>query len=133
VKDGARVRAAGEGERGPEGGSPGDLFLGVHVRPHQRFDRKGQDLETRVQVPVTTAVLGGEVAVPTLSGSTLRLKIPELTRSGRVFRLRGHGMPEVGKPDERGDLFAVVDITMPAELTPDERRHYEALRALETK
>ena len=132
VKDGARVRAAGEGERAPEGGTAGDLFLGVRVLPHQRFERRGQDLETHVQVPVTTAVLGGEVPVPTLSGTTLRLKVPELTRSGRVFRLRGHGMPHVGKPDTRGDLFAVVDIAMPAELTPELRAHYETIRKLES-
>ena len=79
-------------------------------------------------VPVTTAVLGGEVNVPTLTGSTLRLKIPELTANNRVFRLRGHGMPAVGKPDERGDLYATVDVQLPSSLSEDERRHYEALR-----
>jgi DnaJ-class molecular chaperone len=75
-------------------------------------------------------VLGGEVSVPTLSGSTLRLKIPELTASGRVFRLRGHGMPEVGSAENRGDLYAKVDIQVPRNLSPEERRHYEALRSL---
>jgi DnaJ-class molecular chaperone len=131
VKDGARVRAAGEGEPAPPGGTAGDLFLGVRILPHNRFERRGQDLRTRIQVPVTTAVLGGEVPVETLGGSTLRLRVPELTRSGRVFRLRGHGMPQVGKPDERGDLFAVVEIAMPPQLTPEARQHYEALKALD--
>jgi curved DNA-binding protein len=100
------------------------------VRPHQRFERRGADLHTRVAVPITTAVLGGEVPVPTLSGSTLRLRIPEMTRAGRVFRLRGHGMPSPGRPAERGDLYATVDIDIPAALSADARRHYEALRAL---
>jgi DnaJ-class molecular chaperone len=131
VKEGARVRAAGEGQAAPPGGTAGDLYLTVHLRPHPRFERRGQDLHTRVSVPLTTAVLGGEVPAPTLSGSTLRLKIPELTASGRVFRLRGHGMPSVGKPDERGDLYAVVDIEMPSTLSDEERRHYEALKALD--
>jgi DnaJ-class molecular chaperone len=131
VKDGARVRAAGEGEAAPEGGTAGDLFLVVRLLPHPRFDRRGQDLHTRVSVPVTTAVLGGEVSVPTLSGTSLRLKVPELTGSGRVFRLRNHGMPTVGHPDQRGDLYAAVDIQMPTALTKDQRAHYEALRKAE--
>jgi DnaJ-class molecular chaperone len=131
VKDGARVRAAGEGEAAPSGGSAGDLYLVVRVLPHSRFERRGQDLHVRVAVPVTTAVLGGEVGVPTLSGSTLRLKVPELTQAGQVFRLRGHGMPAVGKPAERGDLYATADIQVPAKLTKEAREHYEALKRLE--
>ena len=82
----------------------------------------------RVPVPLTTAVLGGEVQVPTLSGSTLRLKVPELTQNGQVFRLRGHGMPTVGKPDERGDLYATADIAMPKTLTARERELFEELK-----
>jgi len=131
VKDGARVRAAGEGANGHGGGSAGDLYLIVHVLPHSQFERRGQDLHVKVAVPVTTAVLGGEAVVPMLSGSTLRLKVPELTRAGRVFRLRGHGMPTVGKPDEKGDLYATVDVQIPATLTPEARTHYEALRKLD--
>ncbi len=131
VKDGARVRAAGEGAAGHDGGHAGDLYLVVHVLPHSQFERRGQDLYVKVAMPVTTAVLGGEASVPTLTGSTLRLKIPELTRAGRVFRLRGHGMPAVGKPDERGDLYATVEVQLPSTLTPEARAHYEALRKLD--
>ena len=76
-------------------------------------------------------MLGGEVPVPTLSGSTLRLKVPEMTGAGRMFRLRGHGMPAVGKPDQRGDLYATVDVQIPTQLSPEERKLYEELRALE--
>jgi len=131
VKDGARVRAAGEGGVGRSGGKAGDLYLTVHVVPHSQFERRGQDLYVKVTVPVTVAVLGGEASVPTLSGSTLRLKVPELTGAGRVFRLRGHGMPAVGKPDDRGDLYATVEIQVPSTLTAEQRQHYEALRKLE--
>jgi len=130
VKDGARVRATGEGEPAPHGGTAGDLFLTIHLLAHDRFERRGQDLYTKISVPVPTAVLGGEASVPTLGGSTIRLKIPELTRSGRIFRLRGQGMPTVGKPDERGDLYATVEIAIPSRLSADERQHYEALKAL---
>ena len=131
VRDGARVRATGEGEPGRGGGQAGDLYLIVRVRPHPAFERRGQDLYVKVTVPLTTAVLGGEATVPTLSGSTLRLKIPELTRAGRVFRLRGHGMPTVGKPDEKGDLYATAEVQIPERLTPEARSHYEALKKLE--
>ena len=131
VRDGSRVRVAGEGAAGEDGGATGDLFLIVRVLPHPAFERKGQDLHTRVRVPVTTAVLGGEADVPTLAGTRLRLKVPPVSQSGRVFRLRGHGMPAPGKPEERGDLYATLDIRIPTTLSDEARAHYEALRALE--
>ena len=130
IKDGARIRAAGEGATGNGDAPAGDLFLSIRVAPNPRFERRGQDLHTRERVPVTTAVLGGEIGVASISGSTLRLKIPELTRTGRVFRLKGHGMPTVGNATDRGDLYVAIDIDIPASLTPEERRHYEALQAL---
>jgi DnaJ-class molecular chaperone len=128
VRDGARVRAAGEGETGTSGGASGDLFLRVKLRPHAVFERDGSDLRTKVAVPVTTAVLGGEANVPTMTG-TVRLKIPETTQNGQVFRLKGHGMPAVGKPDQRGDLYASAEIQLPRALTKDQRTHWEALQA----
>lgn len=130
VKDGARVRAAGEGETGGGGAAAGDLYLRVKLRPHAVFERDGGDLRTRVAVPVTTAVLGGEANVPTMTG-TVRLKIPETTQNGQVFRLKGHGMPTVGKPDERGDLYASAEIQLPRTLTKDQRMHWEALQKTE--
>ena len=130
VKDGSRVRAAGEGESGANGGVAGDLYLRVRIRPHAMFERKADDLHSRVALPVTTAVLGGEAQVPTISGA-VRLKIPESTQNGQVFRLKGHGMPAVGKPDDRGDLYATVDVQLPRSLTKEQREHYEALRKSE--
>ena len=130
VREGSRVRAAGEGESGSNGGTSGDLYLRVRIRPHPVFERKGNDLHTRVSVPVTTAVLGGESQVPTVAGS-VRLKIPETTQNGQVFRLKGHGMPVVGKPDERGDLYATIDVQLPRALTREQREHYETLAKLD--
>jgi DnaJ-class molecular chaperone len=127
VKDGSRVRAAGEGESGGNGGSSGDLYLRVRLKPHAVFERQGNDLHAKVAVPVTTAVLGGEAQVPTITGS-VRLKIPETTQSGQVFRLKGHGMPAVGKPDDRGDLYATVEVQLPRSLTRDERVQWEKLK-----
>ncbi len=74
-------------------------------------------------MPVTTAVLGGEAEVPTLSGKPVRLKIPPLTQNGQVFRLKGYGMPTVNKPDDKGDLYARVEVQLPAQLSAAEREH----------
>ena len=114
VGDGSRVRVAGEGERGTSGAASGDLYLRIRLAPHPKFERKGDDLYTHVPIPLTTAVLGGEAEVTTLGGKALRLKIPATTQNGQVFRLKGHGMPTVGKPDERGDLYATVDVQLPS-------------------
>jgi len=127
VKDGARVRVAGEGEPGPNGGKAGDLYLRIQVLPHARFERQGDDLTTKVEVPLTTAVLGGEASVATLAGTTVRLRVPATTQNGQKFRLKGHGMPMAGKTDERGDLYVVAEVQLPRSLTPEERTHYEAL------
>jgi DnaJ-class molecular chaperone len=131
VNDGARVRVQGEGEPGAGGGSSGDLFLRIHLAPHDRFERRGQDLHVKVAVPLLTVLLGGEAEVPTMSGKTLRLKVPEATQNGQVFRLRGHGMPAPGRAGDVGDLYATVDVELPKSITPEARRHYEALAALE--
>jgi DnaJ-class molecular chaperone len=130
VRDGARVRVAGEGDPGAAGGRAGDLYLRVQVLPHARFERQGHDLTTHVEVPLTTAVLGGEAAVTTLAGTTVRLKVPPTTQNGQKFRLKGHAMPVPGKPDDRGDLYVVADVQLPRSLTPEERAHYEALAQL---
>ena len=130
VVDGSRVRISGEGEQGLGGAAAGNLYLRVRLAPHPVFEIKGRDLYTKVLVPVTTAVLGGEALVMTLSGKPARLRIPPLTQSGQVFRLKGYGMPTVGKPEDKADLYARVDLQMPTHLSPQEREHYEALRKL---
>lgn len=131
VTDGSRVRVTGEGEHGSGGARAGDLYLRVRLSPHPTFERKGRDLYTRVPVPLTTAVLGGEADVPTVAGKPLRLKIPPTTQNGQVFRLKGHGMPTAGKPDQTGDLYATVDVQLPKSLTPEQRKHFEALAKME--
>jgi DnaJ-class molecular chaperone len=132
VKTGSRVRAAGGGEAGSRGGVAGDLYLRVKLRPHPVFEVRGHDLYAKVPVPLTTAVLGGEAQVPTLTGS-VRLRIPELTQQGQVFRLKGHGMPTVGKPKERGDLYATADIVLPQRLSEQQKKLFEQLRNTEAR
>src|SRR5262249_55277947 len=112
------------------GGPAGDLYLRVRIRAHPVFERQGSDLHAKGAVPVTTAVLGGEAQVPTITGSGW-LKIPETTQRGQGFRLKGHGMPAVGKPDDRGDLYATVDVQLPRSLSKEQRDLYERLGKLE--
>lgn len=128
VKTGSRVRVAGEGAPGANGGSAGDLFLVVTVRTHSKFERKGDDLYVDVDVPVYDAVLGGEVEVQTVDGRVF-LRVKELTQNGTQIRLAGKGMPVLGKSGARGDLYARVRIKIPSELSPEQRELFEQLRS----
>ena len=128
VETGSKVRLRGKGQAGINGGPSGDIILVVEVTEDHRFDRRGTALHTEVPVPLTRAVLGGEVEVPTLTGSVL-LQIPEATQNGRVFRLNGKGMP-VLNAERMGDLFAKVRIVLPEQLSDEERGVFERLRAL---
>jgi curved DNA-binding protein len=130
VTDGSRVRVSGEGEQGVGGAESGNLYLRVRLASHPVFERKGRDLYIKSPVPLTTAVLGGEANVQTLSGKAARLRIPPLTQNGQLFRLKGYGMPSAGKTDETGDLYARVDVQLPTRLSDQEREHFEALKRL---
>jgi len=112
IHEGARVRASGQGSAGRNGGPRGDLFIRVHIRTHAVFTRTGNDLSVRVQTPLSTAVAGGTVDVPTLRGTTAQLSIPAGTQNGARLRLRGLGMPHL-KGDGAGDLLATVDVRLP--------------------
>lgn len=129
---GTRVRVAGKGAPGIAGGPSGDLYLSIEMVPHPRFERRGEDIETVVPVDLYTAILGGEVAVPTPSGRSGMLSIPPETQNGQKFRLRGQGMPVLNRPKERGDLYAVTEIHLPTELTSQERELFQQLRRLRT-
>lgn len=124
IEDGARIRIAGQGSQGPGGRS--DLYLRVHILPDARFRREGTTLHTRVDIPLATAMLGGETQVVVPDGRRLLLRIPEGTPNGKVFRLRGQGMPFFGTPDKRGDLFVTVDVILPTHLTAEQRHLFEA-------
>jgi curved DNA-binding protein len=126
ARSGTRVRMSGEGGIGSAGGQSGDLYLRVRVSPHPRFERRDDDLYTTIPVSLYTAVLGGKVQVPALSGP-VKLTIPAGTQNGRVFRLRGKGMPKLRNPKQHGDLYATVDVQLPTRLTPRQRELFEAL------
>lgn len=128
ARDGTRVRIAGEGSPGMGGGPRGDLYVVTKVRPHPRFERKGDDLIQDVPVPVEDAVLGGEVEVETLAGKRIAITVPELTQNGRQIKLKGLGMPALSGKGQ-GDLYARVRIAIPESLTDEQRALFEQLRA----
>lgn len=129
VTDGSRVRIAGEGGQGAGGGARGDLYLVTQVQPHSVFERKDSDLHVEIAVPLTVAVLGGEVEVPTLRGKKIVLKVPAETQNGKIFRLGGQGMPKLNDAS-KGDLYARVRVVLPTGLGPGERQLFEELRKL---
>ncbi len=126
VDNGSKVRVATGNKTGG-----GDIHLAVSVKQHRLFDRKGNNLHVDVKVPLTDAILGGEIEVPTVSGKKLALKIPPETQNGKSFRLGKQGMPKLNQKDERGDLFAKVVINLPTGLSDKERQLFEELRLLQ--
>lgn len=126
VDTGSRVRIAGEGRSGFDG-QRGDLYLVVTVRPHERFERKGDDLYTEVEAPLTAPILGGEVEVQGIDRK-VALKLPPGTQNGQTFRLGGLGMPRLSAPMTRGDLFARVRVKLPQKLDERERKLFEELK-----
>ena len=132
ARSGSKVRVAGKGGPGYGSGPRGDLYLNITVKPHPVLRREGNNLRCDVGVDLCTAVLGGEVRVPTLNGD-ISLKIPPGTSSGQTFRLRGKGMPNPRKPEQRGDQLATVQVQVPQRLGPRERELFEELARLRSR
>jgi len=126
VDEGDRIRLAGEGEHGVNGGPPGDLYVQIHLKQHSVFQRDHNDLHCEMPISFTTAALGGEIEIPTLDGAA-KIKIPPETQSGRVFRLRGKGIKGV-RSHTHGDLLCHMIVETPVNLTD---RQKELLRELE--
>ena len=124
VRNGSRIRVAGKGGEGDAGGTAGDLYLVIALKPDPRFELRGNDLYTEVRVPLATMLLGGEARVTKPDGRTLALTIPASTQDGRRFRLRGQGMPALGKAS-KGDLHAEVHAQLPERLSERERELIE--------
>lgn len=127
--DGQQLRLTGKGEPGANGGAAGDLIIELRVLPDARFEREGDNLVYKADIDLYTAILGGKIQVPTMTGS-VNMTIPKGTNSGSTLRLRGKGMPVYGKTDRYGDLLVKVNVNMPQNLTLEEERLFEKLRAL---
>lgn len=125
VEPGQRIRIKGRGASGRNNGPPGDLYVRVHVAKHRHFGRKGRDLTLEVPVTFPEAALGTEITVPTL-GKPVTLRVPKGTGSGKVFRVRGHGVP-ASNGAATGDLLVRVNVAVPSSLSPEETAAVEAL------
>lgn len=128
IDEGARLRSSRNGEAGVRGGPPGDLYVVIHIKEHEVFERDGDNLYCEVPISFTTAALGGEVEVPTLEGKA-QLKIPAGTQGATVFKLRGKGVPVLSS-SQRGDLLVRVLVEVPSRLNAEQRRKLEELAAL---
>jgi len=128
VHDGMSLKVAGEGESGLYGGLPGDLFITLHVQPHEFFGRKDHDIWCEVPLSVTQAILGGIIEVPTLEGK-VRIRIPAGTQHERVFRLSKKGIP-TSADGQRGDLFVKMKVAIPTAISPRQRQLLEEFARL---
>ena len=120
IAEGMRIRSAGNGEPGTNGGPPGDLYIELRVKPHEIFERDGDDLHCSVPVGMTTAVLGGNIEVPTLNGKA-EIDLPESTQHGKTFRLRGKGIKGV-RSSYPGDLYCHITVETPVRITEHQRK-----------
>ncbi len=130
VDDGINVRVTGEGEVSARGGTPGNLYVVLTVKPHQYFKRQGNDILYELPISFTQATLGDEVEVPTVDGKATMLKIPAGTQSNRSFRLKGMGVPVVHS-SARGDQHVIVKVVTPTSLTPEQKRLLEEFARIE--
>ncbi len=129
ARNGSRIRLSGQGQPGVGRAESGDLYLKVELEPHPVFQREGDDLKISVPVDLYTAILGGEVSVSTFDRN-VELRIPAETANGKVFRMRGLGMPALRNPDQRGDLYATVEVQLPQNLTKEEKKLFKQLQEI---
>lgn len=127
VKTGSRIRLSGQGQPGMGGAAAGDLYLTVEVLPDATYERDEDNLRLTLPIDLYTAVLGGTAEVASLDRK-VNLTIPPETANGKVFLLRGLGMPKLKNPSERGDLLVTVQVTLPTQLTPQEKALFQQLR-----
>lgn len=127
IEDGKKLRIPGKGSPSPMGGQPGDLLLIIRIQPHPLFQREGHNLVVERDIPITGALLGTEVAVPTPEGKQLKMKVPPGTKPKARLRVKGHGLPGAG--GSRGDLLVALNLRVPDNLTPEQKELAEKLAA----
>lgn len=117
IESGKRINIPNQGDAGPNGGPAGDLYVFIRVKPHEFFERHGDDVYCVVPISMTQAALGGEIKVPTLDGELVKLKIPSGTQNGRILRVRNQGIPNLHNPSRRGDMHVKIHVEIPAHLS----------------
>ena len=129
IEAGTRLKVTGEGEAGPNGGPSGDLYVVVQIRRHEKYEREGSDLGVSEEIPVTVAMIGGEVTIETIDKSKVKLKIPAGTQPGSLFRIRGKGLPYMGGGGRTGDLIVQAKIVIPKTLSSKAKNLVKDLEA----
>ena len=129
VRNGQKLKLKGKGQEGINGGPSGDLYLTINVQPDARFRREGNDLHTELAIDIFTAVLGEKVKVPTM-GKEVYLTIPPGVKLHKALRLKGKGMPVYNKPDKFGDLYIKLSVTIPKNLSDEEKELFEQLKVI---
>lgn len=123
IKDGGKIRVAGEGAKSPAGGPAGDLYLVINIAPHNFFTRKGDDLYCEVPVTIKEAFYGAKIDIPTFGGKIM-VKVPPKTQGGKTLRLKGKGIPKL-RSSEFGDLYAKIKLILPEKLNSEQKKHFE--------
>jgi curved DNA-binding protein len=131
TQDQQKIKLSGKGSPGLNGGSPGDLYITIHVRPDPKFKRKGNNLYIELPLDFYTAVLGGKMEIPTLNGN-VHMTIPKGTQGGSTLRLKGKGMPVYGSSSQYGDLYVKTNIVIPSNLTEEEIKLFTKLKDLKS-
>jgi molecular chaperone DnaJ len=117
IENGKRISIPEQGDAGPNGGPPGDLYVFMHVKAHDYFERDGADLYCVIPIDIVQASLGADIVVDTLDKRQIKVKIPAATQSGKILRIRGEGVPHLNSPDNRGDLYLKIQVTVPKKLS----------------
>lgn len=127
IKDGQRLKLKGKGYPGSGGGQHGDLYLKIKVRPHDTFERRGNDLHADVYVDLYTMLLGGKATIPTMGGGSVKISIPGGTQNGKLMRVKGQGMPVFKSESSYGDLYVRIMAKLPTKLSAEEKELFEHL------
>ncbi|MBP8042924.1 MAG: DnaJ domain-containing protein [Bacteroidales bacterium] len=129
TSDGQKLKISGKGQKGSRNMAAGDLYVIIAIAPHKLFSVNGNDLMCKMLVDISTAVLGGKIEIPTLSGH-VNMAIPPETDDGKTFRLKGMGMPDYDYPSKKGDLYVNLHIAVPKNVSPQEKELFKKLAAL---
>jgi len=131
IDDGKRLSVSGQGDAGPNGGRAGDLYVFIHVKPHEFFERDGYDLYCAVPISVVKATLGGDITVPTIDGKKVKVAVPAGSQHGKMLRLREEGVPGANGSAKRGDMYIKLMVQVPLKLTKRGRELLEELQIAE--
>eukprot|EP00544_Gedaniella_sp_CCMP2646_P015141 CAMPEP_0202488826 /NCGR_PEP_ID=MMETSP1361-20130828/6765_1 /ASSEMBLY_ACC=CAM_ASM_000849 /TAXON_ID=210615 /ORGANISM="Staurosira complex sp., Strain CCMP2646" /LENGTH=416 /DNA_ID=CAMNT_0049118483 /DNA_START=55 /DNA_END=1305 /DNA_ORIENTATION=+ len=132
VEDGNKLRVRGEGDAGPNGGPPGDLYIFLKVKPDKTFRREGPEIYSDETISYVDAILGASIKTPVVDGE-VTIKVPSGTQPGQIMRLKGNGAPRLGNPDVRGDHYVTMNVEIPKDLSKEEKKLIEQLKALQDK